>query len=366
VLDRRLERLPDRDALRLRRATFLGLTRPELAVLLAHAKLALQQRLLASTLPDEAFFERYLTGYFPDTVARQFAPAVRSHRLRREIIAVEQSNELIDMMGATFVSRIVRATETDAASVVRAWAVATAVGAGGEVWSDIIGTAAPLTPVAEARAWTTLVTALERATMWVAETQSADTPVAELTAALAESTTGLLAALPDLLPTSVRAGFAAAAEAMAGDAVPRPLAQRLAKLDRLAELLEAAHIAAHLDVTPTLAAELYYRGTEVVDLDWVRTALSEVPAADRWERRAIEGLQEGLVYARRQLTRTLLAVRQTGEATDACLRAYVADNERQVTRVRRVIDDLRSAPRVTLAGLTVVLRELSRLVGGRP
>jgi glutamate dehydrogenase len=366
VLDRHLEHLPDREALRLRRATFLGLTRPELAVLLAHAKLALQQRMLASTLPDEPFFERYLTGYFPEAVTRQFALAVRSHRLRREIVAVERANELIDMMGTTFVSRIVRATETDAVNVARAWMVAMAVGAGADVWSDITGAAAPLTPVAEARAWTTLVAALERATVWVVETQSAETPVAELIAALGAPTTALLGALPDLLPASVRADFVAAAEALAGEGVPRPLAQRLAQLDRLAELLEAAHIAAHLDVTPTVAAEVYYRGAEVVDLDWVRTVLGEMPAADRWERRAVEGLQEGLGYVRRQLTRTLLAVRQTGEATDACLRAYVADNERQVTRVRRVIDDLRSGPRVTLAGLTVVMRELGRLVGGRP
>ncbi len=366
VLDRHLERLPDREALRLRRVTFLGLTRPELAVLLAHAKLALQQRMLASTLPDEPYFERYLTGYFPDAVTRSFAPAVRSHRLRREIVAVELSNELIDMMGATFISRIVRATETDAVSVARAWAVAMVAGAGADVWSECTGAAAPLTPGAEARAWTTLVAALERATMWVAETQSAETPVAELTAALATPTTALLGALPDLLPAAVRARFTAAVEALAADGVPRPLAQRLARLDRLAELLEAAHIAAHLDVTPTVAAEVYYRGAEVVDLDWVRTALAEVPAADRWERRAIEGLQESLVYVRRQLTRTLLAVRQSGDAPEACVQAYVADNDRQVTRVHRVIDDLRSGPRVTLAGLTVVMRELGRLVGGQP
>ena len=46
-LDRVLEALPDRETLRLRRGTFRGLTRPELAVLTAYSKLQLQRKLWA-------------------------------------------------------------------------------------------------------------------------------------------------------------------------------------------------------------------------------------------------------------------------------------------------------------------------------
>ena len=49
-LNRHLERLPTREALRARRSTYLGLTRPELAVLLAFSKLHLQQRIRESSL----------------------------------------------------------------------------------------------------------------------------------------------------------------------------------------------------------------------------------------------------------------------------------------------------------------------------
>ena len=46
-LDRQLAQLPTREALRARRGVYLGLTRPELAVLLAHTKLDLQRRIVA-------------------------------------------------------------------------------------------------------------------------------------------------------------------------------------------------------------------------------------------------------------------------------------------------------------------------------
>ena len=60
ILDRALHRLPDKETMRRRRGTYLGLTRPELAVLLAHVKLSLQHKLLASSLPDDPYAERYL------------------------------------------------------------------------------------------------------------------------------------------------------------------------------------------------------------------------------------------------------------------------------------------------------------------
>src|SRR5207245_7488241 len=92
LLDRQLEALPDRDTLRKRRSVVLGLTRPELAVLLAHSKLALQKRVLASALPDGPFFEHHLRDYFPEVINTRFGQGVRSHRLRREIITVELAN----------------------------------------------------------------------------------------------------------------------------------------------------------------------------------------------------------------------------------------------------------------------------------
>ena len=53
-LDRTLEFLPDDETLAARSAQGRGLVRPELAVLLAYAKMTLYETLLASALPDAA------------------------------------------------------------------------------------------------------------------------------------------------------------------------------------------------------------------------------------------------------------------------------------------------------------------------
>jgi glutamate dehydrogenase len=364
-LDRQLEYLPDRDTLRNRRGVFLGLTRPELAVLLAHSKLALQRQLLASALPDDPLLERYLRGYFPDVVNARFGQAVRSHRLRREIIAVEVANALIDTMGAAFVVRVSRDTGSDAAAVVRAWVVALAVSAAADLWAEVGGADPPLPQSAEARCWLALEAAIERATKWIIETQPPDAPAAQLSSDLTAPTQELLALLPTLLPAAARAALISAGDSLAAEGTPRTLAQRIVALDRLAELFEIAQIAADVSVPGRTVAEAYYRAGEVIDLDWVRQSLSELPAEDRWERRALEGLREGLVYARRQLTHDVLLCREGGGDVDERLQDYVDMHAQQLAKLRRLIDDIKSARRSTLAALLVVMRELGRLVGRR-
>jgi len=368
-LDRRLEGLPDRDALRNRRASFLGLTRPELAVLLAHSKLALQRRLLASPLPDDPFFERHLRAYFPEAINVQFGGFVRSHRLRREIIAVETANELIDTMGAAFVNRVARDTGSDVAAVVRAWEVAMAVSDAAALWAELGDADPPLPLAGEARCWFALQAAIERAAKWIIETPPADVPAGDLIAMLKDPTREVLELLPQALPPAAQRSLSAAIEAVSADGTPHTLAQRIAPLDRLAELFEIVHLAADVDVSRASAAEVYYRVGEVVDLDWVRQNLGALSAEGRWERRAVEGLHEGLRYARRQIAHDVLLCHQgAGEVglvgqVDACLREYVDSHQEQLVKLRGLIDDIKSAPQATLAALLVVVRELGRLVG---
>ena len=79
---------------------------------------------------------------------------------------------------------------------------------------------------------------------------------------------------------------------------------------------------------------MYYGVGDIVDLDWVRQGLAELPAEDRWERRAIEGLSQGLVYARRQLTRDVLLCGEAGRPVKECLHAYVARHEKALAELR--------------------------------
>jgi glutamate dehydrogenase len=122
-LDRALEGLPADADLAARAKAGAGLTRPELAVLLAYGKLDLFDEIIASSAPDDPWFEAALTGYFPAALA-PFEDQMRRHRLRREIIATVIGNDIVNLCGPTFPARLRAGTGCDAAALVVAFEAA--------------------------------------------------------------------------------------------------------------------------------------------------------------------------------------------------------------------------------------------------
>ena len=105
-LDRAVEFLPDTAAMRARGLNKQYLTRPELCVLLAYAKIDLNDEILQSDLPDDPLLEPELLRYFPTALQQKFEPAIRAHRLRREIEALQVVNSLVNRCGPTFVRNV--------------------------------------------------------------------------------------------------------------------------------------------------------------------------------------------------------------------------------------------------------------------
>nr|MCH9744279.1 NAD-glutamate dehydrogenase [Gammaproteobacteria bacterium] len=68
-----LQFLPDKQVLSDRRAAGLGLTKPELSVLLAYTKIILEERIRKSDLPEDPYLEQYMKEAFP-TILRQRYP----------------------------------------------------------------------------------------------------------------------------------------------------------------------------------------------------------------------------------------------------------------------------------------------------
>ncbi len=120
-LNRRIEFLPNDEVLKERRQAGIGLTTPELAVLLAYNKMELYDQVLASDVPEDPYIATTLDRYFPALLRERFPQALQRHPLRREIIATHVVNSMINRVGPTFVHRLHEETGAAAADIVRAY-----------------------------------------------------------------------------------------------------------------------------------------------------------------------------------------------------------------------------------------------------
>jgi glutamate dehydrogenase len=135
-LDRKVEGLPEAAALADRAQAGKGLTRPEMAVLLAYGKIDLFDDIVASQAPDDPWFEATLKGYFPPALGR-YADAMQQHRLKREIIATVLDNQMINMCGPTFPSRLRAAAGCDTTALVIAFAAAREILGVDALWDQV-------------------------------------------------------------------------------------------------------------------------------------------------------------------------------------------------------------------------------------
>ncbi|MGL5394072.1 MAG: NAD-glutamate dehydrogenase, partial [Shewanella sp.] len=105
-LDRALEFLPSEEELTERLANGRALTRPELSVLVAYAKMVLKEQLLTPEITEDTLLSQLLIAYFPKKLQELYSARMATHPLRGEIIATSLANELVNDMGLNFVQRM--------------------------------------------------------------------------------------------------------------------------------------------------------------------------------------------------------------------------------------------------------------------
>jgi glutamate dehydrogenase len=190
---------------------------------------------------------------------------------------------------------------------------------------------------------------IERVTKWILASTDPGRPAVALAAELTASSARVRERLPDWIAGAEAESFSRLRSELEIAGLPASLARDLATADWLTGALDVARVAREAGVDPEAAAAQYYGLGQDVDFAWLWARLAEVAEEDRWQRRAVEGLVEDLLRARRQLTRLALA------------RGRGAIPARGLAAVQDLLRDLRAAPRVALAGLQVVVRELRRL-----
>jgi glutamate dehydrogenase len=120
AVNRELEQLPTDTELARRKALGLGLTAPELAVVIANVKNRFKRTLLALPLVEESWAESLLRPYFPAQMVATRNPL--NHPLANAILATVLANEAVNRCGPLMLRDLAAEHRVDETEVVKAWA----------------------------------------------------------------------------------------------------------------------------------------------------------------------------------------------------------------------------------------------------
>lgn len=355
-LNRELEFLPSETQINDRRVVRQGLTSPEVGVLLAYSKISLDQALLKSDLPDDRDFMPILVNYFPAALQQRFLAPMERHHLKREIIANQLANQIVNRMGTSFVFRLQEESPFSAAEIARAWWIASRVFDAEKLWHQIEALDNRVPADRQMSMLVLVRTLIERVSRWVLRNKR---PLGSVDVAIshyAANVQTLLALLPDLIGSLQYPAVADWETRLNLPNMPQDLARTLARLEFAVPLMDIIDIAEAGKAPLEAVARNYYRLEGVLQLDWLREAITGLPRDNRWQSLARSALRDDLYRMQRSLTR--LALEDAGDAP-AFADKWLAKRAHDVEVCHQMFAELQAFETLDLAMLSAGMRELS-------
>jgi glutamate dehydrogenase len=359
-LDRAEEFLPTSEEMAERRGRGEGLSRPELALLVAYSKRSIKRDLLEADLPDSRYLEQDLAQYFPEKIVDQFRSLLGEHPLRRELIATIVSNDVVNSQGVTFVSRLVAETGATPAEVVRAFRIARDVIDAVPRWDAVEALDGKIDPEVQNGLMTAVDGLVESTARWYlvrAPGLRLGEAVEQARAAFRE----LSSVIDQMGPETWREQRSREADRLIAQGVPHEIARRHAFQDELVHGPDIISVARATGRPVLEVARGFFLLGERLDIDWLEQRLAEQPAKTRWQRWALHSMEDDLYTIRREIIETVLE-HAGGRPIEEAVDAFLEDRSEPYGRVRRFMRSLTMEGVTDLSQLTVALRQLRSLV----
>ncbi len=354
-LDRTLEFLPsDIELLERLQAHGQGLTSPELAVLVAYAKIALKKDLITTSIPDQAWFSRELHAYFPPHIVDTYGDRLAAHPLARQIITNAIANSVVNHGGPTFLLRAIEDTQAPIEDIVRAFAATQEI----LDLSGIVGAIETLDNKIPTHTQThlyhTLTRTLDTTIRWLIQAPSASIEqTVERFAALGS----WIGRLDDFLNAADASGRAEEIKTLLAEGIPDDLAAISVDLPRATTLMNAIDTAARLDENPDEVLRILLDLYERFSIDELVQLNANLPATNAWTATAQSATEADLHATAVELTERVLADTEPGTDRVGIWLAEHPASERTLAATKELV----KTQEASLASLVVALRSMRAL-----
>jgi len=358
LLNRELEFLPSDDELKERRDRGEGLTRPELAVLLSYSKITLYQQLLDSDVPEDAWLSDEAKSYFPAPLRERFAPLLPQHRLKREIIATQVTNSLVNRMGASFALRMHEDTGATPGEVARAYTIAREVFRARDFWSKIEALDSKVASELQTAAMLAMWRLLRQATRWLLNLQGRKLDIRVMVERLAPGLAEVQKSIRQSMSADDLESLQRQMQPYLDGGFPRKLAEQTAMLDRLFPALDVVETAARRRSDVDRIAQVFFGLGDALELKWLRRQVEALDVVGQWHAMSRANLRDELFTQHNRLVERVLQA--DGRKRDP-VGAWIADNAERVGMLQKMLRDMRNLAEMDYPTIAVAVRSLGQL-----
>lgn len=362
LLNRKIEFLPSSKEITKRQADKIGLTRPELCVMLAYAKMEIYSELLSSKLIDDEYFEEDLCSYFPQLMQKKFADEIKTHQLRREIVATQITNFVVNRAGITFANQISQESGFKISEVVKCFIIAVDSFGLRKIWEEIEELDNSVAHHIQSKMFLSANKLLERSVLWLLRNnQSGD--LTKIVSKFKKIASELLEILPQVMAQDSRSSYQKKAEIYRLNNVSEQLAHKVAAMDPIASTFDIAEISAQSKFDLKTIAKIYFCIGTRFSLKWLRTALSEMPLDGYWQRLSAKTIIEDFYLYQMKIARQIVEANcDKPSCTVNSVEEWVLEMGFLMERYDNFVAELKISPNIDMSMFVVALNRLKPLV----
>jgi len=332
LLDRAVEQLPDEATLAEMRKGGQLLTRAELGVLLAYAKITLFDALLESSVPDDDYLARELFRYFPDQMATAYQDEINGHRLRREIIATMLANSMINRGGATFLTRLIDQTGATPTEIAQGFvAVRNSFGLT-ELNEEIDALDTKIDGFLQLELYLEVQTLLLERVVWFKRNTSFDKGLSAVVERFGSGITALRDRMETVLPEEPKAYLVERVADYVSQGVPEALAKRIAWLPAERAIPDIVIVSEETDADLNTAATAFFEIAHHFRIGAMHELANDLNVQDYYDGLALDRARATLVAAHRTLA--IEAIKCGGFAT------WLESHESEVDNKQRAVNEI--------------------------
>ncbi|OXY82492.1 NAD-glutamate dehydrogenase [Oceanimonas doudoroffii] len=360
-LDRNLEYLPNDEELGERMAAGRGLTRPEMAILVAYGKMVLKDMLNIPEVTNNEYIARLLPDSMPEQLVSRFGDALMDHPLRSEIIATRLANIMVNDMGFNFANRMLDETGAGIGDIAVSFMIAREVFGMDQLLRDIEALDNQVPAPLQLQMFYQARRMVRRATRWFLRNrnrnQGLEDTIAQFRPAYQALSEHLYEVMVDGEVTEHKRELAKLVE----QGVPEALAVRVAHMSSLFSALDLAQVANELQRDIKVVARLYFHLGAALELHWFLDQINQQAVGNHWQALARASFREELDFQQRSLTAVILKNCKAQGECDTMLDQWLDEHEQLLNRWRHLLADFKTSGSHEFAQFSVALRELNLL-----
>lgn len=357
-LKRHLEFIPSDEELNERSSNSQALTRPELAILMAYTKVKLKQAYSDSDLTDDPYINQMVEEPFPKVLVKKYREPLYQHRLRKEIVATQLANDIVNSLGITFVQRLTESTGSSPVAVAKAYVAARDIYQLREFRQGVEALDSKIPSELQLSLLSSMMRRVRRATRWFLRNRRSSISVEEEINQFRPVIEQISAALPNVLRGQARVDWDAEYNRLIDANIPENLAKTIAMPSNLYSGLGMVAAAMESGTNAVRAAEVFYVLGDKIQLHWFSNQISDVSVGSYWQAMARESFMDDLESQMRTLAVALIRLAGSDMDIENAVENWMQQFPDLTLRWRSMIAELQAAPGTDFAMFSVALREL--------